>query len=134
MLTIAVTALLALGLVYVMFRVYRTESAPLTHWRAELPLLGIQIICGDCGGDQESPRKTYMDRHGNCAQCGGRSYVLAANRKEYAAQLISSRREPVLRGVTTRARVLPFGSSALARSTAEPVGESSGRFRQRVAV
>lgn len=134
MLTIAVTSLLVFGLVYVMFRVYRTESAPLTQWRAELPRMGIQIICGDCCGDQLSPQKTYMDRYGNCARCGGKSYVLASNRKDYAARLMSSRRLPVVRGQATSARVLPFDSSLGARPTPQPIGESSGQFRQRVAV
>ena len=53
-------------------------------------MIGVQIICGDCSGDAESPLKTYLDRSGNCAQCGGRSFMLASNRILYAHQLMIS--------------------------------------------
>jgi hypothetical protein len=35
------------------------------------------------------PVKTYLDKFGNCTQCGGRSYMLAANRPAYARQFAS---------------------------------------------
>ncbi len=47
--------------------------------RARLPLRGIQIICGNCGGNSLSPKKTYLDRFGRCEQCGGDSLMLAAD-------------------------------------------------------
>ena len=46
--------------------------------RAPIPVLGIQIICGDCSGEQRTPIKTYLDRYGCCSHCGGHSYVLAS--------------------------------------------------------
>ncbi len=36
------------------------------------------IVCGDCMGDDLLPRKTHLTDSGVCAQCGGRSYVLAS--------------------------------------------------------
>ena len=51
-------------------------------------MMGVQIICGDCSGDAESPKKTYLDRSGTCAQCGGRSFMLASNRIVYAHQVM----------------------------------------------
>ena len=52
--------------------------------------IGVQIICGDCAGGAESPVKTYLDRRGTCAQCGGRSFMLASTRIVYAHQLMLS--------------------------------------------
>lgn len=36
------------------------------------------IVCGNCGGDEPLPRKTFLTADGRCDACGGRSYVLAA--------------------------------------------------------
>ncbi len=36
------------------------------------------IVCGDCAGDSNNPRKTLLTREGRCANCGGNSYVLAS--------------------------------------------------------
>lgn len=52
----------------------------LAHPRARLPLIGVQIICGDCSGDGVQPIKTYMDQGGMCGNCGGKSYMLASSR------------------------------------------------------
>jgi hypothetical protein len=52
--------------------------------------IGIQIICGDCSGDADRPIKTYLDLHGNCARCGGRSYLLASSLNAYARQLATA--------------------------------------------
>jgi hypothetical protein len=52
--------------------------------------IGIQIICGDCSGDADRPIKTYLDLHGNCARCGGRSYMLASSLNAYAMQLATA--------------------------------------------
>lgn len=56
-----------------------TDSCQLTEARLDLVTMGVQIICGDCSGEGRIPVKTYLDRCGNCSQCGGRSFVLAAN-------------------------------------------------------
>jgi hypothetical protein len=36
------------------------------------------IVCGDCAGEYDNPRKTLLTKEGRCAGCGGNSYVLAA--------------------------------------------------------
>lgn len=56
-----------------------TDSCRLTEGRFDIITTGVQIICGDCSGEGRIPVKTYLDRNGNCSQCGGRSYLLAAN-------------------------------------------------------
>jgi hypothetical protein len=38
-----------------------------------------QIICGNCAGQGELPRKTLLTEQGLCADCGGRSYQLASD-------------------------------------------------------
>lgn len=37
-----------------------------------------RIICGNCAGEEDHPRKTLLSTAGNCAKCGGRSYALAS--------------------------------------------------------
>lgn len=41
-------------------------------------ITALMIICGDCAGDRQNPRKTLLAGNGTCGHCGGRSYVLAA--------------------------------------------------------
>lgn len=41
--------------------------------------MAVQIICGDCSGDDTRPRKTYLNKQWRCSTCGGRSYTLAAD-------------------------------------------------------
>ena len=67
------------------------DNSRLIEPRTEPLTVGIQIICGDCSGEGERPKKTYLDRHGNCTQCGGHSYMLASSRIVYAQQLILER-------------------------------------------
>lgn len=38
----------------------------------------IQIVCGDCSGEESLPRKTFLTADSRCDNCGGRSYALAA--------------------------------------------------------
>lgn len=35
----------------------------------------MEIICGDCGGDEIYPRKTFLMTDGSCADCGGRDFA-----------------------------------------------------------
>ena len=56
------------------------DSAQLNEPRGSILTIGVQIICGDCSGDDPRPIKTHLGRSGNCAQCGGRSYMLASRR------------------------------------------------------
>jgi len=86
---------------------WQRKEEQLVEPRAPIPVLGIQIICGDCSGEQRSPIKTYLDRFGCCAQCGGRSYVLASTSRASYAFLPA-------RGMahdSGAARVLPFGGA-----------------------
>ena len=38
----------------------------------------VQIICGDCSGENDTPLRTFLGEQGNCLKCGGYSYVLAS--------------------------------------------------------
>jgi hypothetical protein len=41
-------------------------------------ITSLMIICGNCAGDHQNPRKTLLTKDGNCSACGGGSYVLAS--------------------------------------------------------
>ncbi len=83
-----VAAILAVPIAYTFSKFLSAEQSKLIEPRVELLSIGVQIICGDCCGDAQIPIKTYVDRCGNCAQCGGRSYVLASSRVVNAQQLM----------------------------------------------
>jgi hypothetical protein len=38
----------------------------------------IMVVCGNCAGDDDLPRKTFMASDGSCDTCGGNSCVLAS--------------------------------------------------------
>lgn len=79
MLTIIVATVIALSLACVVLMKSRvTDSAQLDQPRPALLTIGVQIICGDCSGEDEHPIKTYMNRYGSCSHCGGNSYLLAS--------------------------------------------------------
>jgi len=82
---------LAFTVAYGLLKYATGKERKLSEPRANMLTIGVQIICGDCSGDAERPVRTYLDRSGNCAQCGGRSYMLASNRIVYAHQLMDSR-------------------------------------------
>jgi len=84
-------SILAFGIAYGLSKLAKSDEGKLIESHNDLLTVGVQIICGDCGGDGESPRKTYLDRSGNCSQCGGHSYILASTRIVYAQQIIDSR-------------------------------------------
>jgi len=98
MIVITISAsILALGLAYGLSKLAKSDEGKLSEPHTNLLTIGVQIICGDCCGDAESPLKTYLDRNGMCAKCGGRSYILASTRIVYTQQMIDaslSRREP----------------------------------------
>ena len=109
-LTLAYVALLRHGSVVDPDQLYQPRAAPLT--------MNVQIICGDCAGEGYRPNRTCLDWHGQCAQCGGRSYVLASIIASYGAQA----RAELLRQVQAGSgfgKVIPFGapSSRASRST-----------------
>ena len=80
------------------------ESGQLIEPRAAILTIGVQIICGDCCGDDNRPMKTLLGRGGNCAQCGGRSYILASRRTVTTHQIFEINR--TTRSETTRNRPL----------------------------
>src|SRR5215216_4731307 len=88
---ITLASAVALLLTYFVTKSYNNNSSQLAEPRSVLVTTGIQIICGDCSGEESLPKKTYLDRLGNCSQCGGHSYILAANRVIYTQQLIAMR-------------------------------------------
>ena len=91
MIVIAIGAsIIAFGLAYGLSKLAKFDEKKLTEPHNDLLTVGVQIICGNCCGESDSPRKTYLDRSGNCAQCGGRSYILASTRIVYAQQVIDS--------------------------------------------
>jgi hypothetical protein len=83
-------SIIAFGVAYGLSKLAKFDEGKLLESRNDLLTIGVQIICGDCCGEGESPRKTYLDRSGNCSQCGGRSYILASTRIVYAQQIIDS--------------------------------------------
>jgi hypothetical protein len=114
MLIIIVTAAIALGWVYLRPRL--ADPARLAEPHLSLPAFnGIQIICGDCAGEAEFPKKTYMDRFGHCAQCGGSNFMLAADRGLYAQKLRAARLSGYERAAK-ESRVLPFEARFPARA------------------
>ncbi len=88
---IILAASFALLLTWFLTKSYSDNSSQLAEPRSTVVTAGIQIICGDCSGEEGLPKKTYLDSFGNCSQCGGHSYILAANRLIYAQQLITMR-------------------------------------------
>ena len=70
---------------------HKSDSWQLTESRATMQTIGVQIICGDCSGDDDRPLKTYLGRDGLCGQCGGRSYILASARFSPAQQVMMAR-------------------------------------------
>lgn len=101
--TIIVFALTTL----ILMKTHKTDPTQLAEPRTSLLTMGVQIICGDCSGEESRPLKTYLDRHGNCSQCGGHSYILASSRALYAQQIMAERR---LESEATagNGRVIPF--------------------------
>ena len=87
MATIILTSVVALAMAYFVLRSHSTDSSQLTEPRSTVVTLGVQIICGNCAGEEGPPSKTYLDRFSNCAQCGGDSYILAANRMMHSQWL-----------------------------------------------
>jgi hypothetical protein len=79
MLSIAMAAIVVGALTFLLTR-RLDKSAPfqLAEPRPSMLMVGIQIICGDCSGEQETPRRTFLGRNGRCEQCSGNSYVLAS--------------------------------------------------------
>jgi hypothetical protein len=120
MMIIIAASVIAIALTCIItLRSRRPDPAQLNEPRAGVPTMGIQIICGDCSGDEERPLKTYLNRLGNCAQCGGHSYILAAHRALYAQQLIVERL--LASQAAGGGRVLPFEAPLSRAARAEKI-------------
>lgn len=112
MLTIITTVAIALALTWIaVLRVRRNDPAQLDDARGALLMVGVQIICGNCSGDGESPNRTYLDRYGNCAGCGGHSYLLASSLALNSAALRAARLVQA-HSAGGNGRVLPFEGRA----------------------
>jgi len=105
MLIITATVIVAVVIVGLVLTSHKPDPAQLNEPRAPLPMMGIQIICGNCSGDEFRPRRTYLDRSGNCSECGGHSYLLASSVYGYGQFKLEP--ESVDR-VVVNARVLAF--------------------------
>ena len=90
MLEIIAASTCAVALTIIM-KTHKSDSSQLTESRATMQTIGVQIICGDCSGDDDRPLKTYLGRDGLCGQCGGRSYILASARFSHAQQVMMAR-------------------------------------------
>jgi hypothetical protein len=112
MLTITVATMIALCLASVVLMKSRIgDPAQLTEPRHSMLTVGVQIICGNCSGYEERPIKTYLDRSGNCSQCGGTSYLLASSVGVNIALLRADRlRDAQI--VSSQGRVIPFETPA----------------------
>jgi len=108
MFTLLVTAAIALTLAYIALNRSRSiDCDQLAQPRATPLTMGVQIICGDCGGEGYQPKRTYLSRNGNCAQCGGSSYVLASIVACQRAQARAQRLREV-QALSRSGRVIPF--------------------------
>lgn len=70
---------------------HKPDFSSLTELRTRIVTVDVQIICGDCAGNDYYPKKTFLGRNGACAQCGGHSYILASNRYSNAQRMMMSR-------------------------------------------
>jgi hypothetical protein len=108
MLTIISAAAICLALaLLVVFKTRQTDYAQVDETHGAFLMVGVQIICGNCSGEGESPVRTYMDRYGNCAQCGGHSYLLASSLALNSSALRAARMVQAY-SAASNGRVLPF--------------------------
>jgi hypothetical protein len=115
MLTMIVVTVIALGVAgLVLIKGRATESGHLNQPRPSLLAIGVQIICGDCAGDEEHPIKTYMNRYGTCSECGGTSYLLAS---AVAANSLIARTARLREAqfASSHGRVIPFETPRTSR-------------------
>src|SRR6266852_4622302 len=121
MLTIMVATVIAVGLASVVLMKGRiTDPAQLDQPRPGLLTIGVQIICGNCSGENERPIKTYLDRCGNCAQCGGSSYLLASAVGINSALMRAGRlRDAHI--ASSHGRVIPFEAPGSRASCSERI-------------
>ncbi len=79
MLAFVLPSVLALALACLVLRYSKPNASRLSE-RHERLMVAVQIICGDCSGDDARPLRTCLDSTGRkCEQCGGTSYTLASS-------------------------------------------------------
>lgn len=109
MLTIIVTIAIAFAVCVVVMITSRVADVDQLGERRRTPLMmGVQIICADCAGEGYQPSRTFLDRNGCCAQCGGSSFLLASIVAAHRAQIRAEQLAKLHTG-PSRGRVLPFG-------------------------
>jgi hypothetical protein len=74
----SLTTLVLLTVTILTYRKYREATMQLFEPRGLVKTAPVQIICGDCSGENDTPVRTFLSDHGNCLKCGGYSYVLAS--------------------------------------------------------
>jgi hypothetical protein len=80
MLSVVLAALATAVLTYILTRgLEKTDRSQLSEPRDSMLTVGIQIICGDCSGENEIAFRTFLGHSGRCERCGGSSYVLASH-------------------------------------------------------
>jgi hypothetical protein len=90
----------------------KEDPAQLRMQRPQIPTMGVQIVCGNCSGDNMMAHKTYLDFNGNCHECGGHSYILAST---LAMQMLHLRAQRVAEQTASASRrVIPFDAAARA--------------------
>jgi hypothetical protein len=121
MLTIVVATVIALSLASLVLMKSRiTDPSQLNEPRPAVLTVGVQIICGDCSGEEESPARTYLNRYGSCSQCGGTSYLLASSVAMNTLFLRMSRmREAQI--ASSQGRVIPFEAPGSRASHSEKI-------------
>ena len=121
MLTIIVATVIALSLAcLVLIKSRATDSAQLEQPRPGLLKVGVQIICGDCCGENELPIKTYLNRYGSCSECGGTSYLLASAVAMNTLMARATRLRDA-QVASSHGRVLPFEAPASRTSRSEKI-------------
>jgi len=117
MMIIIAATILTLGLTGLfLLKGRKEEPGQLQMSRPQIPTMGVQIVCGDCSGNDVMAHKTYLDYNGNCHQCGGHSYILAST---LAMQVLHLRAQRVAEQTAAAAsrRVIPFDAAARAART-----------------
>src|ERR1044071_1356740 len=84
----------------------KEDPSQLRMSRPQIPTLGVQIVCGNCSGDNVIAHKTYLDFNGNCHECGGHSYILASTMAMQMLHLRAQRNAE--QTATASRRVIPF--------------------------
>lgn len=80
LLTLEIMLLVIILAVFIMVK--RRESAQLRRQqetRAFTRSFPVQIVCGDCMGDDILPVRTFLTIYERCSRCGGNSYVIASH-------------------------------------------------------